>query len=147
VSPHSPPTDGDTPALLAAPRRQRLPGHGLSILVVEDNQSVGEILASALEQEGCTAVLTSDCGDIVELAQRLRPSLIALDLAHAELRTPEVLVRLRSDPTTCDIPIIAVSARARDLPPPTKGQVARIFGEPFYLAEVVSAILQTLGRA
>jgi two-component system OmpR family response regulator len=145
VSTHSPPTDGDSPALSAPPSAQ--PGHGLSILVVEDNQSVGEILASALEQEGCTTVLTSNGAAVVELAQRLHPNLITLDLAHAELRGSEVIASLRSDSSTRDIPIIALSARAHDLAPPMEGQVARIFGEPFYLAEVVSAVLQTLGRA
>jgi CheY-like chemotaxis protein len=121
------------------------PGSGLTILVVEDNPSVGEILASALEQEGCTAVVTHRCSQIVELARRQRPNLITLDLAHAELRSSDVIARLGSDPTTRDIPIIALSARARDLPS-VQCKVARVFGEPFYLSEVVSAVLETLGR-
>jgi CheY-like chemotaxis protein len=119
----------------------------LSVLVVEDNHYVGEILSCALEQEGCTAVLAPNCGEVVELAERMRPDLIALDLAHAELQSSDVVARLRSRQSTRDIPIIALSARAKDLVPPVQGNVARAFREPFYLSEVVSAVLQTLGRA
>jgi len=126
--------------------RSHAPGSGLTILVVEDNQSVGEILASALEQEGCTALLTDRPGQLVELAKRQRPNLITLDVQHAGLRSSDVIARLGADPTTRDIPIIALSARARDLPS-FEGNIARVFGEPFYLSEVVSAVLETLGRS
>ena len=123
-----------------------MPGHGLKILVVEDNQSVGGTLASALEQEGCTAILTHRCEQVAALAQRARPHLITLDLAHAELRSCDVIDQLRSDPSTREIPIIALSARAGNLPPPRESNIARVFGEPFYPAEVVLAVLETLGR-
>jgi CheY-like chemotaxis protein len=114
------------------------------ILVVEHSHSVGELLTCALEQEGCTAVLARNGRQGVELARRLRPDLIAVDIGQACLGGADLIPWLRADPATSDIPIIALSAPAGALEASLSTQVTRAFGEPYYPAEVVAAVLQTL---
>jgi DNA-binding response OmpR family regulator len=110
------------------------------VLVIEDSHSVGALLTDALEQEGCDAVLARTADEGVDLAQSLRPDVVAVDLAHAS----DVVNALRTAATTRNIPIIAISAPARDLDPALLGQLTRVFGEPFYPSDVVAAILETL---
>jgi CheY-like chemotaxis protein len=114
------------------------------ILIVEDSHSVGEILTCALEQEGCTTVLARSGQQAVELARRLHPDLIALDVSQECLDGADVIAALRSDPALRDTPIIALSARAANLDSAFTAQVTRVFGEPFYPAEVAAAVMQTL---
>ena len=115
-----------------------------SILVIEDSHPVGEILRCALEQEGCTAVLARSGPRGLDLARRLHPDLIALDVGHSCFGGADVIAELSADPATRDIPIVVLSARAADLEPALADRVARVFGEPFYPAEVVAAVLETL---
>ena len=124
----------------------RLPGRGLTILIVEDSQDVGAILAGALEDEGCITLLARTGTDALALARRARPDLITLDLALPGMSGVEVLAELRRDPDTQAIPIVAVSAHPQ-LGPELAGEVARVISKPFYLSDVVTAVLQTLGRA
>lgn len=134
-------TQPDTPEVVPAS-----PGLGLSILVVEDSQDVGAILASALEDEGCTALLARTGHQAVDLARRVRPDLITLDMALPGMPGSDVIAQLRADPATREIPIVAVCGHVRELDPTTGAQVARVVGKPFYLSEVVEAVLDTLGR-
>jgi two-component system, OmpR family, phosphate regulon response regulator PhoB len=116
------------------------------ILIVEDSHSVAEILTCALEQEGCSTVLARSGQQAVELARRLRPDLIALDVSQECLNGADVVAALRRDPATRDTPIIAVSARDADLESALWPQVTRVFGDPFYPAEVAAAVMQTLAE-
>ena len=110
------------------------------VLVIEDSQPVGALLTDALEHEGCRAVLARTAAEGLHLAQALRPSVIAVDFAYAD----QVVPVLRGSPATCGIPIIAISAPVRDVEPALLGQLTRIFGEPFYPSDVVTAILEML---
>jgi CheY-like chemotaxis protein len=124
-----------------------LPGLGLTILVVEDSRDVGAILAAALEDEGCRALVARTGSQALDLARRTPPDLITLDLALPGMSGLDLLAQLRVDPATRHIPIVAVSGHTAHLDPVLARQVARVIGKPFYLSDVVSAVLQTLGRA
>jgi CheY-like chemotaxis protein len=112
------------------------------VLVIEDSRLVGDVLRCALEQEGCSTVVAGTGQQGIELAQGLQPDLIMLDLGLGA----DIVATLAGDPATCDIPIIAISAPKRDLAGDYSDQVARVFGEPFYPAEVVAAALEALQR-
>lgn len=112
------------------------------ILVIDDSRSIGDILLCALEQEGCIAVTALSAEDGLQLARQLRPDLIALDVGLG----CELITLLKSNRETEHIPIIAFAAPARGLPRDLAAQVERVFGEPFYPAEVVTAVLERLKR-
>ncbi len=112
------------------------------ILVVEDSPSVGAILMCAFEQEGCTTTLARSGAQAIELARRWQPDLIALDLGLGH----DAVAALKAGSDTCAIPIVAISAPSRGLAHGVSSEVAGIFGEPFYPAEVVSVALEALQR-
>ena len=51
-----------------------------TILVVEDDQNISELLRLYLEKEGYTVNIADDGGKGVELYRRLKPDLVLLDL-------------------------------------------------------------------
>ena len=51
-----------------------------TILVVEDDQNISELLRLYLEKEGYTVNIADDGGKGVELFRRLKPDLVLLDL-------------------------------------------------------------------
>jgi two-component system, OmpR family, alkaline phosphatase synthesis response regulator PhoP len=113
------------------------------VLVIEDSQPVGEILRCALEQEGCCVLLARAAHDGLELARGRRPDAIVLDLGGA-CDDVAAVVRAVGGAAARSVPIVALSARVGDLAPGLDARVTRIFGEPFYPAEVVAAVLEAL---
>ena len=83
------------------------------VLVVYDNEDNLLLLAFVLEQLGCPIITAADGKTALDLAQRCQPTLILLDVMLPDLDGIEVCSRLRENPLTIDIPVIAVTAMAR----------------------------------
>lgn len=83
----------------------------ITILIVEDDRTIAELLRETLEIEGYRAVNALNGEEAVQYALREMPQLILLDLMLPKLNGYEVIRKLRDHPKTVHIPIIAVSAR------------------------------------
>jgi len=81
-----------------------------TVLVVDDDRAIVGFLREALEDEGYEVVTAVD-GEALPLAHDLRPSVILLDVMMSGMDGLEVSLRLRADPVTALIPIIAMSAQ------------------------------------
>ena len=85
-----------------------------TILVIEDDRDIAQLLSTALAMEGFIPVVAHDGSAGLREAQRLLPSLILLDLMLPTLDGWEICRRLRANVQTRRIPIIMVSARAEE---------------------------------
>ncbi len=83
------------------------------VLVVDDNEDNLLLLSFLLEQLGCTIITAADGKTAIDVAQSYQPSLILLDMMLPDFDGLEVLSRLRHNPLTTPIPVIAVTAMAR----------------------------------
>lgn len=82
------------------------------VLVVEDDPQIRQFVAAALH-EGGHEVLTAADGEALDLARRAAPDLILLDLLLPGLSGEEIARRLRADPATATVPLVAMSAQDR----------------------------------
>jgi len=83
------------------------------ILVVEDESDVVDILRYNLVKAGLQ-VLTAGSGDLgLEMARRMRPNMIVLDLMLPGMTGQEVCRALKADTNTETIPIMMLTARAK----------------------------------
>lgn len=82
-----------------------------TVLIVDDNGLLGEMLAFALERRGYRALHAAE-DESLEVARREQPALILLDLDRPDPDGAEVSVRLRGDARTAHIPVVAMSADA-----------------------------------
>lgn len=83
-----------------------------TVLVVDDDTSIVDVIVMALEDEGYQ-VLRAVNGEALQIARDLHPDLILLDIMMPVMDGVEVSQRLRADAATADIPIIAMSAHSR----------------------------------
>ncbi len=81
------------------------------VLVVDDEPNIRELCRLYLEQEGFTVEEANDGVQAVEMARRLRPALIVLDLNMPRMGGMEVTRELVRD----GIPIIMLTARGDEL--------------------------------
>ena len=86
------------------------PARGSTVLVVEDNPVNRKLARNVLRSRGYR-VLEADTGeDGIEIARRELPHLILMDLELPGMNGIEATRRLKADPTTRGIPVIALSA-------------------------------------
>ncbi|MDX1932438.1 MAG: PAS domain-containing protein [Capsulimonadales bacterium] len=89
------------------------PEHNHTILYIEDNLANLQFIEEVLADRPNIRIVRSMQGTVgLELARQRPPSLILLDLHLPDLSGEEVLRRLRSDPRTCDVPVVVISAAA-----------------------------------
>lgn len=80
-----------------------------TVLVVEDDRHSAELLAVYLEGAGYRTALARDGVEGLELARRLRPCAVVLDIVLPRLDGWDLLARLKADATTASCPVLIVS--------------------------------------
>ena len=92
-----------------ASQQSRVREEKKTILVVEDEEPLQEIVRLKLEREGFN-VLTADTGEeAVRLIKERKPTLIWLDILLPGMDGLEVLQKIREDPAMRDLPVVMVS--------------------------------------
>jgi signal transduction histidine kinase len=80
-----------------------------TVLTIDDDPSVLDLMARVYQREGFRPVSAHNGKVGVDLARKLRPDLITLDIMMPEMDGWEVLKTLKSDEELKDIPVIMVS--------------------------------------
>lgn len=86
-----------------------------SVLVVEDEKSIIELVRYNLEQAGYRVQTAEDGQKGLDLAKKNQPDLILLDLMLPKLDGLEVCKELKSHKNTMSIPIIFLTARGEEI--------------------------------
>ena len=80
------------------------------ILVVENDQSLIDILEEVFEEEGYRYTIFNDVLDILPLVDEYQPDLVLLDFVLPRINGGELCSQLKGAPQTRDIPVIIYSA-------------------------------------
>lgn len=83
-----------------------------TILLIEDNEQNRYLTTFLLEKGGYAAVSAVDGASGIDMAERLQPDLILLDIQLPLMDGYTVARRLRSSPTLSVTPIVAVTSYA-----------------------------------
>lgn len=84
------------------------------ILLVEDNEMNRDMLSRRLARRGYRLLIAVDGEAGVALATAERPDLVLMDMSLPVLDGWEATRRLKADPATRHIPVIALTARAME---------------------------------
>lgn len=82
------------------------------ILIVDDNPANLELLLVILARDGYALRTATDAVEALALLESMTPGLILLDLQLPGMDGLELTRRLKSQPATATIPIVAVTAYA-----------------------------------
>ena len=83
---------------------------GSMVLIVDDERMGRETLQSILEADDYVLEMAENGLQAIEMAKKLLPDVILLDLMMAGMTGLEVCQRIRNDPQIAEIPIIMVTA-------------------------------------
>lgn len=119
-----------------------------TILIVDDEQDVVDLLAYNLQKVGYKTLMALDGAEALKKIQAHLPTLIVLDLMLPAMEGTEICKQLKADPKTSKIPIIMLTAKVEE--------VDRIVGlelgaddyvtKPFSPREIVLRIKSILRR-
>jgi CheY-like chemotaxis protein/two-component sensor histidine kinase len=95
-------------------RRQRAALNGKRVLVIEDTAENMRLFRAVLKLEGALVLEADGARRGIEIAQSEQPDMILMDIQMPEMDGLEATRLLRSNPQTCNIPIVAVTASVMD---------------------------------
>ncbi len=122
------------------------PVHNASILVVDDEPSIGEVVSIYLQQAGYQVTVVQDGQAALDVLARSTPDLVVLDLMLPKVDGLEITRRLRAQG---NVPIIMLTARGEE----TDRIVGLEMGaddyvvKPFSPRELVSRVKAVLRRS
>jgi CheY-like chemotaxis protein len=117
------------------------------VLLVEDNPAAMDVMQKELEFLGYEVLLAIDGEEALRLAGAESPDVIVMDILMPKMDGLEAASKLRADPTTKDIPILAATAKAM---PGDRDQCLasgcdEYLAKPFTHKELDAVIKQLLG--
>ena len=116
------------------------------VLIVEDNASVGGLIAGLLREEGYRALRAWDGREALRLARDRRPDLIMLDLDLPHKDGVEVIYELKQHKETKQAPVIVVSGNTLVLSNEDQEQLADLLTKPFDIDIMLNAVRKALGE-
>ncbi len=119
------------------------------ILVVDDDPDILQFVRLNLELDGFVVELAGGGREALEKAAEAPPDLMLLDVMMPEIDGLTVLRRLRSDPTTANIPVIVLTARslAEDRVKGLDLGADDYITKPFDLEELIARVRTVLRRS
>ena len=117
----------------------------ITVLVVDDDAASRDLLTTNLRREGYRTVQARGGDEALELALKLRPDAITLDVLMPKTDGWAVLAALKANPELCDIPVIMVTVA------PDRGiglslGAAEVMTKPVDRAELTSLLRHLLSR-
>jgi len=83
--------------------------HKPLVLVIDDDPDVRELMRRSLDKDGFRVALAPDGRGGIDLAKQLKPAIITLDVMMPGMDGWAVLITLKADPATADIPVIMMT--------------------------------------
>ncbi len=120
-----------------------------TILIVEDEAALLEVLSEKLSREGFSIIKAKDGVEGLSVVKKKLPDLILLDIVMPAMDGVSMLKKLRADEKTQDVPVIIISnlsevEKITDILKAKQGVIEHIVKSHWSLEELVGKIKKTL---
>lgn len=122
---------------------------GSTILLVEDEATNQEVALLILRHQGWESLVATNGEEALRMAQEAQPQLILMDLLMPVMDGLEATRRLKANPSTAHIPVVAVTAKAsqNDRQQAEAAGCAGFLTKPYRNRALVEVVRQHLGEA
>jgi CheY-like chemotaxis protein len=114
------------------------------ILIVDDDEAIGEVLQLILEDEGYLVEIKTD-GRAAKLLTKPFPDLVLLDLRISGTDGRTICQHLKSQPATRSIPILLLSAHKDTQRIAGEAGADDFLAKPFQMKDVLSLVAKYVG--
>ena len=124
---------------------EKVTGFLATVLICEDEPALRELIRVSLN--GAYELAEADDGvECLEVARRLPPDLIVLDMMMPRLNGFEVLEELRRDEELADTPVIVLTAQPAARDDALRRGATRVMVKPFTPDDISAAVEEVLSE-
>ncbi len=119
------------------------------VVCVEDEQEMIDLIRLILSRKGFEVIGANGGRKGLEAVRAEKPDVVLLDLMMPEMDGWQVYQQLKADPSTAEIPVIVVTAKAQNIDKVLGLHIAKVddyIPKPFSLQELVDRIEAVLKR-
>jgi CheY-like chemotaxis protein len=111
-----------------------------TILIVEDEAGIAEVLVILLEQEQFAVVAAANGREALEALKKSKPDLILTDVMMPLMSGPDLCKVVRADPAFADIPIVFQTSVEEWAVREHFDDFDAFFLKPYHMKELVTAL-------
>ncbi|MDH6061462.1 response regulator [Chrysosporum bergii ANA360D] len=117
-----------------------------TVLIVEDSIAQREMITDLLKASGLMVTHANDGVEALEAIQTAPPDLVVLDIVMPRMNGYEVCRRLKSNPTTQNVPVVMCSSKGEEFDRywGMKQGADAYIAKPFQPTELVGTVKQLL---
>ncbi len=115
-----------------------------TVLVIDDDAELCEMLSVVLEAQGYRVLVSSNGRHGCDLALEAHPDVILCDLLMPEMTGFEAINRLREDPSTARIPVAVMTGERHLRNHPAAPRCSAWIDKPFDISDLVETTAQLL---
>lgn len=119
------------------------------ILCIEDEPEMIDLIRLILGRRGLEVFGASGGVEGARLVREILPDLVLLDLMMPDMDGWEVYQQIKSDPSTHQIPVIVVTAKAQNIDKVLGLHIAKVddyIAKPFGPQELIESVEKILGK-
>ena len=118
----------------------------ITVLIIEDDKETAALLTKLLESNGYTPLWVADGIEGMKVIQKRAPNLILLDIMMPRMDGFNILLMLKSQPKTQDIPVLMCSVlnNIKDVEKCCKWGAVGYITKPFDIERVLEKVNQAL---
>jgi two-component system phosphate regulon response regulator PhoB len=118
------------------------------VLIADDDPDIRELVSFKLERSGHQVVAAADGDEALAEVRATTPDLVLLDIMMPRRTGIEVCRELRDDPTTANLPVILLTAKAQeaDVERGFQAGATDYIVKPFSPRELLMRVNTALGR-
>ena len=114
------------------------------ILIVDDDPQINELIKLALVRDGHEVTVAGDGAQAIDLARRMVPDLILLDMLMPDMSGQEVLREIRAHPGLAHIPVVLATGEV-DAASEIDGEVDAVLTKPYKLNQLYRVVSSLAG--
>lgn len=123
---------------------------GRKIVYIEDEQEMIDLVRLILARKGYEVIGASGGREGLDLARRLLPDVVLLDLMMPDMDGWEVYQQMKADAATRHIPVIVVTAKAQNIDKVLGLHIAKVedyISKPFSPKELLDSLERVLASS
>jgi two-component system, OmpR family, response regulator VicR len=117
-----------------------------TILVVDDEFLIVDVLVDALEEEGFRVLTASNGRKALEILDKETPSLVVTDFMMPRMNGLELAQAIRANPDWARIPVILLSGAQGAIARNHPELFAAVFDKPFRIEKVTGTVIEIIGN-
>jgi CheY-like chemotaxis protein len=124
---------------------EEMAGFLATVLICDDEPSLRELIRVSLEGP-YSIVEANDGEECLEVARRVRPDVMILDMMMPRRNGLEVLTEMRSDEHLSDMPVIVLTAQPATREEALRARADLVIVKPFEPDEITAAVEEVLAE-